>query len=226
MGAPAAALLTVSSSAAAAPRVEGARAASKGEEAPVAAPREEPKKIDLVFLEAETGAQYVGLETLSVKRDVVPTASRKQDVGAFLGAGAGVKLVFLSVGPHFRFGHFQDWDLWTLDLDLGFHAPLGAIEPLVRLGGGYARLERAFDRLQNGQYLHAFGYHLALTLGADYFATRALTIGMRVSGDLLALQRAGVDLNAQDGLVNDYLKYDGAAAGLGITGALGLGLHF
>jgi len=42
---------------------------------------------------------------------------------------------------------------------------------------------------------------------------------------MLALQRAGVDLNAQDGLVNDYLKYDGAAAGLGMTGALTFGLH-
>jgi hypothetical protein len=47
-----------------------------------------------------------------------------------------------------------------------------------------------------------------------------------VSGDLLALHRAGVNLNSQDGLVNDYLKYDGASAGLGLAGGLALGLHF
>src|SRR5262249_12582659 len=120
----------------------------------------------------------------------------------------------------------QDWDLWTLDLDLGFHAPLGWFEPFVRLGGGYARLERAFDRLQDPKNLRTHGYHLALTLGADWFATQNVTIGARGGGDLLALQRAGVDLNAQDGLVNDYLKYDGAAAGLGLAGAVALGLHF
>jgi hypothetical protein len=225
-GAPAAACL-VASTALAGPQAEGSNVVVVRREAPVAPAPAQPKKgPDFLFFEAETGAQWVGLETLSVKRDVVPTAARTQDVGAFVGAGAGLKLVFLSVGPHFRVGHFQDWDLWTLDLDLGFHAPLGAFEPFLRLGGGYARLERAFDRLQESRNLHAHGYHLALALGADYFVTPMLTLGGKLSGDMLALQRAGVDLNSQDGLVNDYLKYDGAAAGLGLTGALTLGLHF
>jgi hypothetical protein len=216
-GAPAAAWLFASPAVAAAPVKESP--------AP-AAPAEHKKPSDFIVFEAETGAQYIGLGTLHVKRDVVPTASRKEDVGMFFGAGAAVKIVFLSLGPHFRMGHFQDWDLWTLDLDLGFHAPLGAFEPFLRLSGGYASLARAFDRLQDNRNLRAWGYHVALTLGADYFATDSLTIGARLSGDMLALQRAGVDLNAQDGLVNDYLKYDGAAAGLGLTTALALGLHF
>jgi hypothetical protein len=211
----------------AAPPAEGSNRVGVVKESPAAtSPAEPAKRPDFIFFEAETGAQYVGLGTLHVKRDVVPTASRKEDVGAFVGAGAAVKLVFISLGPHFRMGHFQDWDLWTLDLDLGFHAPLGTVEPFLRLSGGYASLARAFDRLEDSRNLRAWGYHLALTFGADYFATQSLTLGARLSADMLALQRAGVDLNAQDGLVNDYLKYDGAAAGLGVTGALALGLHF
>jgi hypothetical protein len=137
-----------------------------------------------------------------------------------------VKLVFLSVGPHVRMAHFQDWDVWTLDLEIGFHAPLGKFEPSLRLGGGYARLARAFERVQDNSNLLSHGYHLALGLGADYFVTQNLTLGAKVSGDVLALYRAGVDLNRQDGLVNDYLKFDGASAGLGMAGALSLGLHF
>jgi len=224
-GAPAAALL-FARSAMAAPPADGSNRVVVVKDSPAPAATAEPKKRpDFIFFEAETGAQYIGLGTLHVKRDVVPTASRKVDVGAFVGAGAAVKLVFLSVGPSFRMGYFQDWNLWTLDLNLGFHAPLGAFEPFLRLGGGFANLTRAFDRLQDNRNLRAYGYHLALTLGGDYFVTHALTLGARVSGDLLALQRAGVDLNAQDGLVNDYLKYDGAAAGLGLTGAFALGLH-
>ncbi len=224
-GAPAVLLLSRSLYAAPPPPTANVVVVRK-EAAPPSPPPAQPKGPDFVFFEAETGGQDVGLETLNVKRDVVPTASRKQDFGVSFGAEAGIKLVFLSVGPHFRMAHFQDWDLWMLDLDLGFHAPLGAFEPFVRLGGGYASLARAFDRLEDSRNLRAYGYNLTLTFGADWFVTRMLTLGGRVSGDLIALQRAGVDLNAQDGLVNDYLKYDGAAAGLGITGSLALGLHF
>jgi len=239
MGAPAAMIL-LTTTALAAPSQQSADAATgaqretvvvqapgaQREKAVAPAPVEPSKGPDFIFVEGETGAEYVGLETLSVKRDVLPTAARRIDVGPFVGAMAGAKLVFLSAGPHFRFGHFQDWDLWTLDLDVGFHAPLGSFEPFLRLAGGYARLSRAFDRLQDSRNLAAHGYHLALALGADYFVTRSLTLGGRVSGDLFALHRAGVNLDSQDGLVNDYLKYDGASAGLGLTGGLALGLHF
>ena len=59
----------------------------------------------------------------------------------------------------------------------------------------------------------------------DYFATQNVSIGASLSGEVLGMHRAGVDLNSQDGLVNDLYKFDGASAGLGITGALGVGLH-
>ena len=228
VGAPAGLAMLVSSSAGAVPPADGPSrtAAPQRETATAPAAAEPAKGADLIFIEAETGAEYVGLGTLSVKRDVVPTASQRDGIGGFVGAMGGAKLLFLSVGPHFRMAHFQDWDLWTLDLDVGFHAPLGKFEPFLRLGGGYARLARAFDKLQDNRNLLSHGYHVSLAFGADYFATTNLTIGARISGDVLALHRAGVNLNSQDGLVNDYLKYDGASAGLGMTGALALGLHF
>jgi hypothetical protein len=192
----------------------------------VVAPAEPAKPPDFVFIEAETGAAYVGLETITVRREVIPRLSRREDVGPFVGAMAGVKLVFLAAGPHLRLGHFQDWDLLTLDLDVAFHAPLGSFEPFLRIGGGYARLARAFESLDQYRGLTTHGYHIALTVGADFFLARSFTLGGRVSGDLVALHRAGVDLNSQDGVVNDYLKYDAASAGLGMSGALALGLHF
>ena len=68
-------------------------------------------KLDFLYLKAETGVEYVGLETLSVKRDIVPFSVRHDDTGVFGGASAGVKLLFLSLGPHFRMAHFRDWDL-------------------------------------------------------------------------------------------------------------------
>src|SRR6266571_2715953 len=102
-GAPAAFALLVSSSAGALPPADGPSqtVAPHRETAAASAPAEPAKGPDLIFIEAETGAEYVGLGTLSVKRDVVPTASQREGIGGFVGAMGGVKLVFLSVSPHF-----------------------------------------------------------------------------------------------------------------------------
>ncbi len=188
--------------------------------------KERKPRLDVFYLEAETGAQYIALQSLRVKRDVVPTTVRRDDVGAFVGAATGFKLVFLTLGPHFRAGHFHDWDLWTLNLDLGFHAPLGPVEPFLRLEGGYARLGRAFDAIVgNGRSVRVQGYDLGLAVGADYFATRTLTVSGSLAAQMLGMYRPGVDLNSSDGLVNDYYKFDGVSAGLGVIGGVGLGLH-
>jgi hypothetical protein len=216
--------MTISGTAVATPTAGGATAGSAAETTS-SEPAKDAKGPDLLFLETETGVSYVGLQTLNVERNVIPTATRSEDVGGVFGVLGGLKLLFLSVGPHARFGRFQDWDLWTLNLDVGFHAPLGVVEPYLRLGGGYARLSRAFDKVRNGGSLRSDGYNLSLALGADYFVTSYLTIGGRISGELIGLHRAGVNLDTQDGLVNDYLKYDGAALGVAMSGVLSLGLH-
>jgi len=197
-----------------------------GREAANEAPSAEPEhKLDFIYLKAETGAEYVGLQTLSVKRDVVPFSVRRDDAGVFGGAAAGVKLLFLGVGPHFRIAQFRDWDLWTLNLDVQWLAPLGKIEPYLTLSGGYARLGRAFDTVSGGQIVRVEGYDVRLVIGGDYFLSPNLSLGASLSGEVVGMHRPGVDLNSQDGLINDLYKFDGASAGLGITGALGAGLH-
>jgi hypothetical protein len=216
--------MTVTSAAVATP-TEGAATAPSRETPSSEEHFREAKGPDVLFLETETGIAYVGLQTLHVKRDVVPTSTRDEDFGGFFGLMGGMKLLFLSVGPHARFGRFRDWDTWSLDLDVGFHAPVGPLEPFLRLGGGYTRLSRAFDKVPSGGSIHSDGYDISLTFGADYFLTHYLAIGGRFGGELIGLRRAGVNLDKQDGLVNDYLKYDGAALGFALNGALALGLH-
>jgi hypothetical protein len=186
----------------------------------------ESKSTGWLYLDAEAGAEYVGLESLRVKRDVVPGTVRHEDTGPLFGVGAGVKLLFLTLGPRFRFGHFRDWDLWTLDLDLGFRAPLGAIEPYLRLGGGYARLGRSLDGSPAPSAgVTVEGYNARLGFGLDYYVIRGVSLGASLSGELLGMHRPGVNLNSQDGLLNDAYKFDGASAGIGVTGGVGLGFH-
>jgi hypothetical protein len=136
-----------------------------------------------------------------------------------------VKLLFLGIGPHFRLGHFRDWDLWTLNLDVEWLAPLGKIEPYLVLSGGYARLGRAFDSPAIGRSVQVAGYDLRFSIGGDYFSSQYLSVGASLSTEVVGMHRPGVDFDSQDGLVNDFYKFDGASAGLGITGALGAGLH-
>jgi hypothetical protein len=193
-----------------------------------AVPTEPPAhehSLDFLYLKAETGAEYVGLQTLTVRRDLVPSTVRRDDTGPFGGAAAGVKLLFLGIGPHFRLGHFRDWDLWTLNLDVEWLAPLGKIEPYLVLSGGYARLGRAFDSIAVNRSVQVAGYDLRFSIGGDYFVSQRVSVGASLSGEVVGMHRPGVDLGSQDGLINDLYKFDGASAGLGITGALGAGLH-
>jgi hypothetical protein len=190
-----------------------------------AQPAEREHKLDFLYLKAETGAEYVGLQTLSLTRDLVPSTVRRDDTGVFGGAAAGVKLLFVGFGPHFRVAQFRDWDLWTLNLDVQWLAPLGKVEPYLMLSGGYARLGRAFDSIRGARSVRVTGYDVRLVLGGDYFVSQNVSLGASLSSEVLGMHRPGVDLNSQDGLINDLYKYDGASAGLGFTGGLGLGFH-
>src|SRR6185436_11034082 len=97
---------------------------------------------EVAYLTPEVGVEYVGLESLHLTRELFPSQVHSADVGPVVGVGAGVRLLFVTLGPRFRFGHFRDWDLWTLDAEVGFKAPLGAVEPFIGLGAGYARVGR------------------------------------------------------------------------------------
>jgi hypothetical protein len=199
-----------------------AEAAARGETVKErAASKQEPKpRSDFFYLEAETGFQYTSLESLSVKRDVLPGIVRREDTGGILGAAAGFKLLFLTLGPRVRLGQFQDWDLWTLALELGWRVPLGSLEPYMRIGGGYARLGRAFEAVQgNRGSVTVQGYTARLAVGADYFITPVFTLGASVASEVIGMYRPGLDWN------DEVYKLDGTSAGIAVTGTLALGLR-
>jgi len=199
---------------------EGATAARGGTLKETASTKKDEQRWDFFYLEAESGFQYTSLESLSVKRNVIPTTVRRDDVGGLFGAAAGFKLLFLTLGPRLRLGHFQDWDLWTAALELGWRTPLGALEPYMRIGGGYARLGRAFDAVQGKRgSVTIQGYTARLTVGADYFITPAFTFGACVAGEIIGMYRPGLDWG------DEVYKLDGTSAGMALTGTLGLGLH-
>ncbi|HKQ71059.1 MAG TPA: hypothetical protein VJT73_17050, partial [Polyangiaceae bacterium] len=95
--------------------------------------------LEFVYLNIEGGYQTVGLRTLSTS-NLLPETVESTSNGAFFGAGAGLRLIFLTIGPRFRIGHFSSWNLWTLGAEAGIHLPLGRVEPYLSLTASYAKL--------------------------------------------------------------------------------------
>ena len=185
------------------------------------APKSQSHLSELFYVNAELGTEYVGLETLHLSTELVPSTVNRADIGPAVGVGAGLRLAFLTLGPRFRFGEFRDWDLWTIGAEVGFRAPLGRFEPWLSLGAGFAKV----GRLQDSR-VQVSGYDGRLGAGLDYYFADHFSIGGAATAEILGLTRAGVNLNRSTGSVNDdLLKLDGSAMGLAVMGAVQLGAH-
>ena len=116
-------------------------AAPESAKAP-AAPNDESHLSELLYVNADVGAEYVALEQLHLSSELFPSTVHSADAGPAASLGAGVRFLFVTLGPRFRYGSFRDWDLWSLDAELGFRVPLGRIEPSLLLGAGYSKVGR------------------------------------------------------------------------------------
>jgi hypothetical protein len=184
--------------------------------------------LEFVWLNAEAGVEHVGLQTFHAKRLVDADAVKSTQTGAVFGAGAGLRLIFLTAGARFRLGTFSAWQLWTLNAEFGLRLPLGSLEPYFTLGGGYASLG-SFDssRLNDigvSHDLSAHGFDLRAACGLDYYLGHTLSIGANLSGDFLFLSRAKA-ATAAAASTSIYAQ-DGSSIGAGATLTAVAGLHF
>lgn len=194
--------------------------------------------LEFVWLNAEAGLEHLGLQTFHAKQLVDSDVVKSTQTGPLFGAGAGVRLIFLTAGARFRFASFSAFQLWTLNAEFGFRVPLGALEPYFTFGGGYASLG-SFDGgsaltdagVAKGG-LSARGFNLRGGAGFDYYLGKTLSIGANLSGDLLFLSRGKVTTAATPaaGSQAEQLARVYSQDGTSIGGALALaaliGLHF
>ncbi len=205
------------------PRTAEAPRAAASDEAPHAAPSEGTVShvSEILFLTPEMGAEYVGMETLHLTHELLPSGAHTADIGPVVGVAGGVRLLFVTLGPRFRFGHFRDWDLWTLDAEVGFKVPLGALEPYFEVGAGYAKVGSLQDSRVRVQ-----GYDLRLNFGLDYYFNKSFSIGGAATAEMLGMTRPGVDLNQATGSVSqDVYKLDGSSVGLAVMASAVVGVH-
>lgn len=197
--------------------------------------------LEFVWLNAEAGVQHLGLQTFHAKRLVDPALVETTQTGALFGAGAGVRLIFLTAGARFRFANFSAFQLWTLNAEFGMRIPLGAFEPYFTFGGGYASLG-SFDSSSLGAALSdaginkgdlsARGFNLRGGAGFDYYFGHTLSVGLNLSGDVLFLSRSKVTatMTPAPGTPAEKAAALYTQDGTSIGGALALtalvGLHF
>jgi len=186
--------------------------------------------LEFVWLNGEVGAEYLGLETLKSKQLVDGVAAKSKGLGAMYGAGLGARLLAYTFGARFRFTNFEDYQLWTLNAEAGFHVPLGRLEPYGALSAGYASLGDFKNSALVATYGHpkANGVNARIAAGLDYYVTNTLSVGANLSGEVLFLGRSASPSPANPGPFATSTVYSEHGSGIGLSGSLSavVGLHF
>lgn len=174
--------------------------------------------LQFVWLNAEVGVTHV----MFGGHHFDPGYGKRDETGVVAGAGAGVRLVFVTLGARFRYAVMPDYTLWTLGLEGGIHAPLGNFEPYGTLDLGYASL----GSFAGANVVSAIqGLDARLALGADYFFTPIFSLGLNASGDFLLLHRSPMPCPELGGPTRDDCHLaTGTAGALSATAVAGL--HF
>lgn len=196
--------------------------------------------LEWVWLNSEVGFEAVSLQTFKANDLVDAKFISDKSSGLVYGAGLGVRLIVFTLGARFRLGTLSDWDLWSLNLEAGFHIPLGNFEPYFTFSGGYSSIG-AFSGKNigtkiNSSHVDITGYDIRLGGGLDYYVTPAFSVGAAISGDFLGLSRSGLKgltaaTSAGSGGTTqaDAQKVyaaDGSSLGSALAFTAVLGLHF
>jgi hypothetical protein len=221
------------------PAIEGAEpydASATERELDQADRKDAGRGLEFLWVNAEVGVQHLGLQTFKANDLVDAEIVSTTQTGPLFGAGLGVRLIFITLGGRFRLGSFEEWQVWTLDAEVGVRIPLGALEPYFVLAGGYASLG-SFDGANVAgadDDVAIRGFNLRGGVGLDYYIGNTFSIGGNVSGDFMFLSRTGLDFDDVEGEPNgeeqatrqQIYAQDGSGIGGGVTVTLVAGLHF
>jgi hypothetical protein len=186
------------------------------------------------YLDAEGGFQHVGLETFDVDTSNLTAGLMKTEAnGGFVGAGVGLQLFILTVGPRFRAAFFDDFQIFSVGGELGLRFPIGFLEPHFELGGGYAALGSLGGALAGVSDAVAIrGGYGRVSGGLDVYPVKVLSVGLGASWEFMGLARPGLSLDDGDPAsreLDDGQRAALAAEGSGFGSAVSifakLGLH-
>jgi hypothetical protein len=237
-----------------APEAAGGSETAPAPPAATTPPPEETKDdlgLEWVWLNADVGFSYADLK--SAKLAISPAGGSPIAVvdtttsGPVYGFGAGVRLLFLTVGLRAR--NHTAMNLWQIDGEVGLHGRMGRVEPYLAGRFGYATVGTLSQSVQVAGSSGAppdvsvHGWNGGLAIGVDYYVSHYFSIGAEGAGDALFLERPAATPPAltpqQQAVINNdpaakanYQKlkdaYQASASSVGFGGALTahVGIHF
>jgi hypothetical protein len=194
-----------------------------------------------VWFNVEGGFQHVGLQTFNIDEENFTAGFIENTAtGAAIGAGLGIRLLFITVGARGRLGLLDNWQYLTIGGELGFRFPLGNLEPHFELGGGYAAVGSFSDSVLGNavREVSIRGFYARPSAGVDYFITPVFSVGASASWEFMAMTRPGLSATAitdieQNPTIDDVRKQkanllalEGSGYGSAVTITGVLGLHF
>lgn len=194
--------------------------------------------LEWVWLNADVGASYVNLQSFSQSNLGIQTT---EVGGPAFGVGAGVRLLFLTLGIRARDLLLSSiGSLWELSGEAAFHTRIWHIDPYFGFRGGYnfvgglssSSVQVAMGGSPSDVSVH--GFNVGPMIGIDFYLAKLISIGVDVDAQFLFLQRPKPPLPAgiteADLAVNPNLKalYDnsGSSVGFSVTPTAHLGIHF
>ncbi len=199
-------------------------------------------RVEWFWANVEGGVETADLRRFETNLDTLSVGLfPARGTGPAFGVGAGVRLLFLTLGLRGRVAAIQDqgggaWQLWTLDPELGIRIPLPIVEPYFTLAAGYASLGNfghAIQGLENG--LDVSGANVRAGIGADVYVTKHFTLGGLATAEALFLTRDGVTIrqvasSEAPGTIDEakarVLQTSGTSVGGALTFTVLAGLHF
>jgi len=181
------------------------------------------------WVQPEVGAQFVSLTALA-NDALAPGGAKTSGFGPLVGLGAGVRLLFFTVGVSGRMTFLPDGIYTTAHLEGSYRIPLGNLEPYGFLSTGYATvlgMNAAGAGVPSNFSIH--GWSGRVGGGVDYYLTPVFSVGAAASFEVMWLRRGALSnaaLATADASVDTPLRKSGHAAGLatGITAVCGV--HF
>jgi hypothetical protein len=194
--------------------------------------KEEGPGLKWVWLVPEVGYSYINLTSFSQTNFALVDDTKS---GLMAGVGAGVRLLFLTLGIRAR--HHFDADMWQVMLDGGLHFKFGRVDPYLAIRFGYdtvgTNIGQALGNAAGTVNVDINGFNVGTGLGLDYFVADNVTIGFEGSGDFLFLTRpkpalpAGLTAQQKAAIqANPLYKDSGSSVGFGGVLAGRLGFHF
>jgi hypothetical protein len=194
--------------------------------------------LEWVYLNADAGFAYTNMQSLSASNLAIEKAS---SAGGAFGVGAGVRLLFFTLGARVRDLQLAAFNLWELDAEAAFHIRIWRIDPYFGVRGGYAFVGGLGSGSVNvatggsSSDVSVHGANVGPMFGIDVYLSSLVSIGADANAEFLFLKRppaplpSGVtqaDLMMLPAQQQQLYQLSGSSVGFGVVTTAHLGLHF